>query len=59
MTHALIEMVDQLAKEGGMNTLVLLGKDGYMFYDSTWIAGVNNTDDFYDEIYQDPDYEDI
>jgi len=42
-----------------MNTFVLLGKDGYMFYDSTWIAGVNNTDDFYDEIYQDPDYEDI
>jgi len=39
-----------------MNRLVLQGKDGKLFGHPTWIA-VNNTDHFYDEIYQDPDYE--
>jgi len=30
-----------------------------LFYDYTCIAGVDYTDDFYNYIYQDPDYEDI
>jgi len=58
MTAAVIEIVQQLAKEYGMNRLALHSKDGKLFYDSTWIAGVDYTDDFYDDIYQDQDYED-
>jgi len=58
MTAAVIEMVERLAKEDGINRLALHGKDGQLFYDSTWIAGVDYTKDFYDDIYQDPDYED-
>jgi len=58
MTAAVIEMVERLAKEDGMNRLALHGKDGKLFYDSTWIAGVDYTDGFYGDIYQDPDYED-
>jgi len=59
MTAAVIEMVELLAKADGMNRLMLHGKDGKLFYDSTWIAEVNYTDDFYDDIFQVPDYEDI
>ena len=40
-----------------MNRLALHGKDGKLFYDSTLIAGVDYTVDFYDNIYQEPDYE--
>jgi len=58
MTAAVFGMVERLAKEDGMNRLALHGKDGKLFYDSTWIAGVDYTDDFYDNIYQDLDYED-
>jgi hypothetical protein len=58
MTAAVIEMVERLAKKDGINRLALHGKDGQLFYDSTWIAGVDYTNDFYDDIYQDPDYED-
>ena len=54
----MIEMVKQLAKEDGMNRLAVHGKDGKLFSDSTWIAVVDYTDDFYDDIYQDQDYED-
>ena len=46
MTAKVIEMVELLAKEDGMNRLALHGKDVKLFYDSTWIAGVNYTDDF-------------
>ena len=53
-----IEMVEQLAKKEGSNRLALHGKDGKLFYYSTWIALVDYTDDFYDDIYQDQDYED-
>jgi len=36
--------------------LVPHGKDGKLFYDSTWIAVMDYTDD---DIYQEPDYGDI
>ena len=58
MTATVIEMVEQLAKEDDMNRLALHGKDGKLFYDPTWIAGVDYIEDFYDDVYQDPDYED-
>jgi len=53
-----IEMVEQPAKEDDKNRLALHGKDGKLLYDSTWIAVVDYTDDFYNDIYQDPDYVD-
>jgi len=59
MTAAVIEMVKQIVKQDGMNRLALHDQDGKLFYDSTWIAWVDYTDDFYDDIYQDPVYEDI
>ena len=40
-----------------MNRLALHGKDGKLLYASTWIAEVDYTDDFYNDIYQDPDYD--
>jgi len=54
--NLVIEMVEQLAMEDGINRLELHHKDGKLFYDSTWIAGVDYTDDFYNDIHQDPDY---
>ena len=44
--------------EDGINRLELHHKDGKLFYDSTWIARVDYTDDFYNDIHQDPDYQD-
>ena len=46
-------MVEQLSKTDGMHSSLLHGKDG------TLIAWVEYTDDFYDDIYQGPDYGDI
>jgi len=58
MTATVIKMAEWLTKEDVMNRLALHGKDGKLLYDSTWISGVDYTDDFYNYIYQDPDYED-
>ena len=59
MTNSVIAMVERLAYADGMTKFVLHSKDGHLFYDSTWIAGVDYTEaDYYDDIYQDPDYED-
>ena len=41
MTAIVIKMAEQLAKTDGMNRLALHGKEGKLFYDSTWIAGVD------------------
>ena len=49
-TATVIRIIEQLAKADGMNRLALQGKDGKLFYDSTWIAGVDYTDDFYDNM---------
>ena len=57
ITGTVIEMVKRLSKADGMNRLALI--DWKKLSDSTWIAGVDYTDDFYDDIYHDPDYEDI
>ena len=38
ITATVIETVEQLAKADGMNRLALHGKDGKLFYDSTWIT---------------------
>jgi len=38
-------MFERLAKAAGKISLVLHVKDGKIFYDSTWITGVNYTDD--------------
>jgi len=52
-----LDMDEWLAKADGMNRLDLHGKVGKMFYDSTWITGEDYTYDFYEDIYQDPEYE--
>ena len=59
ITPSVIEAVERLAKADKMTGLVLHSKDGTKLYDSTWIAGVDYTEsenDFYDDIYEDPDY---
>ena len=57
MTTAVITMVERLAKADGMTNFVLQGRDGSKFYDSTWIEGVDySEDDFYDDVYADEDY---
>jgi hypothetical protein len=59
MTASVIEHVERLAKADGMTGLVIHNRDGTKFYDSSWIAGVNHTDDEgYDDVYEDSDYED-
>ncbi|KAG7342126.1 hypothetical protein IV203_007218 [Nitzschia inconspicua] len=58
ITASVIEAVERLAKAGGIKSLVLHNKDGTIFYDSSWIAGVDHTEnDDYDNIYEDSDYE--
>ncbi|KAG7344207.1 hypothetical protein IV203_022215 [Nitzschia inconspicua] len=44
--------------QSGIKSLVLHNKDGTIFYDSSWIAGVDHTqNEDYDNIYDDSDYE--
>ena len=62
ITTSVIEAVERLAKADGMTGLVLHSKNGTKFYDSSWIAGVEytqneNENEEYDDIYEDSDYE--
>ncbi|KAG7364548.1 reverse transcriptase RNA-dependent DNA polymerase [Nitzschia inconspicua] len=58
ITASVIEAVERLAKADGIKSLVLHNKDGTIFYDSSWIAGVDHTqNEDYDNIYDDSDYE--
>ncbi|KAG7340379.1 hypothetical protein IV203_023922 [Nitzschia inconspicua] len=58
ITASVIEAVERLAKADGIKSLVLNNKDGTIFYDSSWITGVDHTqNDDYDNIYDDSDYE--
>ncbi|KAG7361761.1 hypothetical protein IV203_036862 [Nitzschia inconspicua] len=57
ITASVIEAVERLAKADGIKSLVLHNKDGTIFYDSSWIAGVDHTqNEDYDNIY-DSNYE--
>jgi hypothetical protein len=62
ITTSVIEAVEGLAKADSMTGLVLNSKDGSKFYDSSWIAGVDytqneNKNEVYDDIFEDSDYE--
>ena len=60
ITTSVIEAVERLAKADGMTGLVLNSKDGTKFYDSSWIAGVEytqNENEQYDDVFEDSDYE--